>query len=144
MASWFLTFRNIVEVGRTRLRASVREELNWVYQCPVAAVTNCCKLGGLKHQKFILSHPGGQKCEIKVFSGHSPCKGSGEKSILLPAPSATLVLPSLLLSFQHLTSVSILWRYMWLYLQFRISILSMILHCIFCHTKPYPFFSHIR
>ena len=54
----------------------------------MAAVTNYCKLGGLKHQKFILSHPGGQKCEIKVFSGHSPCKGSGEKSILLPAPSA--------------------------------------------------------
>ena len=38
----------------------------WLYQFPEAAIMNYHKLDGLKQQKLILSHSGGQRSEIKV------------------------------------------------------------------------------
>ena len=53
-----------------------------LHQFPVAAVTNDHKLGGLKQQKFILSHYGGQKLKISVTAQKSRrqqgCPPSGD------------------------------------------------------------------
>lgn len=46
----------------------------YLYQFPVAAITNYCKHGGLKRQAFISQRSGGQNSEINISQPRSQCQ----------------------------------------------------------------------
>ena len=101
------------------------------YEFPVAAVTKCHKLGGLKQQKFVISQFWGPEvqdqchwAEIQLSAGPTPSKGSKRRS--LPTSSSFWWLQMFASTFEHLQAPS------------HLSPLCLHIPSLLCVTSPLP------